>query len=109
MVELVRAGRSPEEFAREFEPVVHTIYTWVAQAGRDSGKRNDGLTTAERAELMRLHCKVRQFELEREILSKAAVWFAGDADLAQRIETQRRRSARAHSSHSRKQQKTPQA
>ena len=76
MVELVKAGRSPEELAREFEPTAQTIYNWVAQADRDTGKRHDGLTTAEREELTRLRRKVRQLELEREILSKAAAWFA---------------------------------
>lgn len=53
-----------------------TIYNWVAQADRDTGKRHDGLTTAEHEELTRLRHKVRQLELEREILSKAAAWFA---------------------------------
>jgi len=48
----------------------------VAQADRDTGKRHDGLTTAEREELTHLRRKVRQLELEREILSKAAAWFA---------------------------------
>ncbi|NRO98510.1 transposase [Paraburkholderia sp. NMBU_R16] len=76
MVELVKAGRSPEELAREFEPTAQTIYNWVAQADLDTGKRHDGLTTAEREELTRLRRKVRQLELEREILSKAAAWFA---------------------------------
>ena len=40
MVELVRAGRKPEELAKEFEPTAQTIYNWVAQADRDSGKRH---------------------------------------------------------------------
>jgi transposase len=34
MVELVRAGRKPEELATEFEPTAQTIYNWVAQADR---------------------------------------------------------------------------
>jgi transposase len=76
MVELVKAGRAPEELAREFEPTAQTIYNWVAQADRDSGKRHDGLTTAEREELTRLRRENRQLRLEREILSKAAAWFA---------------------------------
>lgn len=76
MVELVKAGRTPEELAGEFEPTAQTIYNWVAQADRDSGKRHDGLTTAEREELTRLRRKVRQLEVESEILSKAAAWFA---------------------------------
>ena len=49
---------------------------WVAQADRDEGRRADGLTTAEREELDRLRRENRQLELEREILSKAAAWFA---------------------------------
>ena len=47
MVELVKAGRRPEELEKEFEPTAQTIYNWVAQAGRDAGVRHDGLTTAE--------------------------------------------------------------
>ena len=37
MVELVKAGRRPEELEKEFEPTAQTIYNWVAQADRDSG------------------------------------------------------------------------
>ncbi|MBC8733337.1 transposase [Paraburkholderia sp. UCT2] len=76
IVQLVKAGRTPEELAQEFEPTAQTIYNWVAQADRDTGKRRDGLTTSEREEITRPRRKVRQLELEREILSKAAAWFA---------------------------------
>ena len=76
IIDLVRAGRSPEELAKEFEPTAQTIYNWLAQADRDTGKRHDGLTTAEREELTRLRRENRQLRLEREILSKAAAWFA---------------------------------
>jgi transposase len=48
----------------------------VAQADRDAGKRQDGLTTTERQELTRLRRENRQLKLERDILSKAAAWFA---------------------------------
>jgi transposase-like protein len=54
MVELFKAGRTPQELAREFEPTAQTILNWVAQADRDAGVRHDGLTTAERQELTRL-------------------------------------------------------
>jgi len=54
MVELVRAGRNPEELAKEFEPAAQAIRNWVAQADRDAGRRDDGLTSAEREELRRL-------------------------------------------------------
>jgi transposase len=76
MVELVRAGRTPEELAREFEPSGEAIRGWVKQADRDSGKRKDGLSTLEREELVKLRRENRQLKLEREILSKAAAWFA---------------------------------
>jgi transposase len=80
MVELVRAGRTPEELAAEFEPTAQSIRNWVAQADRDAGKRMDGLTTQEREELVRLRRENRRLREEREILSKAAAWFAREAD-----------------------------
>ena len=76
MVALVRAGRTPGELSREFEPSAQSIANWVAQADRDEGKRKDGLTSAEREELRRLRKANRQLKLEREILAKAAAWFA---------------------------------
>jgi transposase len=80
MVELVRAGRTPEELAREFEPSAQAIHNWVRQADRDDGRRDDGLTSAEREEIRRLRREVKQLRLEREILAKAAVWFARETD-----------------------------
>ena len=80
MIELVRAGRSPEDLAREFEPTAQTIRNWVAQADRDEGRRNDGLTTVEREELRRLRRENRRLREEREILSKATAWFARETD-----------------------------
>ena len=80
MVELVRAGRGPEELAREFEPSAQTIRNWVNQADLDEGSRQNGLTSEERAELRRLRRENRQLRLEREILSKAAAWFARETE-----------------------------
>jgi len=80
MVELVRAGRTPEELSREFEPTAQTIYNWVKQADRDAGVRSDGLTTEERGELRRLKREVKQLRMEREILKKAAAWFARETN-----------------------------
>src|SRR5208337_4894285 len=76
MVELVRAGRSPDDLAKEFEPTAQSIRNWVAQAERDGGGRLDGLTSEERQELTRLRRENRVLREEREILSKAAAWFA---------------------------------
>jgi transposase len=78
MVELVRSGRSPEELAREFEPAAQTIRNWVKQADLDDGRRADGATSAEREELRRLRRENRRLREEREILKKAAAWFAGE-------------------------------
>ena len=80
MIELVRAGRTPEELSREFEPTAQTIHNWVKQADLDEGRRTDGLTTEERGELRRLRRENRQLKIEREILKKAAAWFAQETD-----------------------------
>lgn len=80
MVELVRAGRTPEELSREFEPSAQAIRNWVRQSDLDEGRREDGLTTAEREELRRLRRENRQLREEREILAKAAAWFARESD-----------------------------
>lgn len=76
MVELVRAGRNPEELAREFEPTAQAIRNWVKQADRDEGLRQDILSPAEHNELIRLRRENKQLRIEREILAKAAAWFA---------------------------------
>ena len=76
MVELARTGRSPESLAREFEPTAQCIRNWIRQADRDEGRRSDGLTTDERTELQRLRRENATLREEREILKKAAAWFA---------------------------------
>jgi transposase len=79
MVELVRAGRTPEALAREFEPSAGAIRKWVEQMDQDQGLRSDGLTTVERKELRELRREVKQLKMEREILGKAAAWFARES------------------------------
>ena len=80
MVELVRSGRTPNELAREFEPTAHAIRNWVRQADIDEGRQADGLTTPERNELVQLRRENRQLKEEREILKKAAAWFARESN-----------------------------
>ncbi len=80
MVELHRAGRSPGELAREFEPSEQTIRNWIVQSDLDEGHRRDGLTTVERSELRKLRRENKQPKVEREILAKAAAWFARESD-----------------------------
>lgn len=76
LVDLVRSGRTPESLSREFEPTAESIRNWVRQADRDEGRRAEGLTTVEREELRRLRRENRRLREEREILKKAAAWFA---------------------------------
>ena len=76
ILELVRGGRSPSSIAREFEPTEQCIRNWVRQADRDEGRRSDGLSTDERTELQRLKRENATLREEREILKKAAAWFA---------------------------------
>ncbi|MEV0974978.1 IS3 family transposase [Microtetraspora glauca] len=79
MVELVRAGRSPEDLAKEFEPSAQSIRTWVRQADLDDGRRQDGLTSAEKDELARLRRENKILREEKEILRKAGGFLrAGD-------------------------------
>ena len=81
LIELVRGGQRPEALAKKFEPSAQTIRNWVRQADLDDGRRHDGLTTEEREELVRLRREVRTLREEREILKKAAAWFAKESDL----------------------------
>jgi len=76
IVELNRAGRSALSLAKEFEPTEQTIRNWIKQAQLDAGERKDGLTSTESEELRRLRRENKQLKMERDILSKAAAWFA---------------------------------
>ncbi len=76
IIALARTGRSVEDLAREFEPCVATIHTWLKRADRDGDCRRDGLTSDEHEELRRLRRENRQLRQERDILAKAAAWFA---------------------------------
>jgi transposase len=80
MIDLVRVGRTPESLSREFEPTAQTIHNWMRQADLDEGRRDDGATSAEREELRRLRRDNKRLRQEREILAKAAAWFAQETD-----------------------------
>jgi transposase len=77
VVELIRTtGKTVGQVARELDLTETAVRTWVRQADLDAGRRSDGLTTAERDELRKLRREVRDLREEREILRKAAVFFA---------------------------------
>lgn len=75
MVELVRQGHSADMLAKDYEPSPGSIRAWVKQADIEDGF-SEGLTADERAEIAGLRRRVRILEEEKEILAKAAAWFA---------------------------------
>lgn len=82
ILELARSGRSANSIAREYEIARLTITNWLKQDDLDAGRRSNGLTTAESLEVAKLRKKVRALEVERDILKKAAAWFARETDSA---------------------------
>jgi transposase len=79
IVALYRAGRTPKSLSQEFGPSDQAIRNWVRQANAESQPAPDELAPAEREELARLRKEVKNLRLEREILGKAAAWFAREA------------------------------
>ncbi len=80
IIDLVRSGRTVNAVAREFEVARQSVTNWLRQDDLDSGRRSDGLTTAENAEVSKLRRRVRELEMERDILKKAAAWFARESN-----------------------------
>lgn len=80
VIALAREGRTLNGLANEFGIARQTIMNWLKQEDLDAGRRDDGLTTAERQELTRLRRENKRLKLEAEILSKAAAWFARETN-----------------------------
>jgi transposase len=83
MIALVRAGRKPGELAQEFGCHVTSILSWVRQADATGGMKSSpsgALSASERQELIELRRKLRQVQMERDILAKATAWFANNGD-----------------------------
>lgn len=69
------SGKSVAQVARELDLTETAVRRWVAQAEVDAGQR-DGLATAERHELARLRKENRSLREERDLLKRAAAFFA---------------------------------
>lgn len=80
ILELAASGRSAASLAKEFEPSAQTILNWIKQADLDGGRRKDGPTSTHKDELTRLRKENRRLREERDILKKAAAWFARESD-----------------------------
>lgn len=78
-VRLVReGGRKIEEVAVSLGVSHESLRHWLKQSDLDSGRRRDGLTSDERAELRQLRKRVRDLEEDKVILKKATAFFAAE-------------------------------
>jgi transposase len=84
MVELVHSARKPSELSKEFGCHVTSILSWVRHAGGAGAATLPAnvaaLNAQERQELIELRRKLRQVQMERDILAKATAWFAGKSE-----------------------------
>ena len=77
---MVRSGRLVKDVAAALGVTEQSLRNWVKQDQLDRRERDDGLTSDERAELRELRKRVRRLEQEREILKRAAAFFARESE-----------------------------
>lgn len=79
-VQLVRSGRSVKDVAESLGCSDQSLHNWVKQDQLDRHERDDGLTSEEREELRRLRRENVRLKQEREILKRAAAFFAAETE-----------------------------
>jgi len=80
-VRLIRSSGKPlSQISKDLGVSEQSLRVWIKQADLDEGRRGDGLTTSELEELRRLRRENRVLREEREILKKAAAFFARETD-----------------------------
>ena len=75
-IEWLRRGRTPAELAASLGVSAQTLRNWRRQDQLDRHERDDGVTTDERAELARLRRENQRLRQERDLLKRAAAFFA---------------------------------
>ena len=77
-VQMVRAGRSAGDVAQALGCSPQSVSNWVHRYERDEGIRKDDLNTEEREELRELRRENVRLKQERDLLKRAAAFFAAD-------------------------------
>jgi transposase len=77
---MVRSGRSIKDVSESLGMTPQSLRNWVRQEQLDLHERDDGLTSSEREELRELRRKVRRLEQERDLLKRAAAFFARETE-----------------------------
>lgn len=79
-VGMVRSGRSIKDVAEALGVTEQSLRNWVKQEALDRRERDDGLTSAEREELRALRRENARLKQERDLLKRAAAFFARETD-----------------------------
>jgi transposase len=79
-VQLVRSGRTFCDVAQSLGVTEQSLRTWVKRDQLDRHERDDGLRSEEREELARLRREVKRLEQERDLLKRAAAFFARETE-----------------------------
>jgi transposase len=80
-LELLRAGRTPRELSESLGVSEQTLRNWRRQDQIDRRERDDGLTSDERAELAKLRRENQRLRQERDLLKRAAAFFATESGI----------------------------